>query len=85
MLCDLCPFFLICKTVARREWLEMPMQVASFHPQSPRSADPVAALLSSPTTGSPRTLAGPASPGRVRKTGGLREVRERIRRELGQW
>ncbi|BEJ14158.1 hypothetical protein CspHIS471_0313320 [Cutaneotrichosporon sp. HIS471] len=27
---------------------------------------------------------GPASPGRVRRTGGLREVRERIRRELGE-
>ncbi|KAL1413194.1 hypothetical protein Q8F55_000945 [Vanrija albida] len=83
MLCDLCPFFLISKTVAKREWLEMPMQVAPYVSASP-SADPVAALLASPT-GSPRSLVGPASPGRVRKSGGLREVRERIRRELGQW
>lgn len=30
-------------------------------------------------------LAGPASPGRVRRVGGLREVRERIRKELGDW
>ena len=29
-------------------------------------------------------MAGPASPGRVRRVGGLREVRERIRRELGE-
>ena len=29
-------------------------------------------------------MAGPASPGRVRRAGGLREVRERIRRELGE-
>ena len=29
-------------------------------------------------------IAGPASPGRVRRVGGLREVRERIRRELGE-
>ncbi|GMK53482.1 hypothetical protein CspeluHIS016_0100680 [Cutaneotrichosporon spelunceum] len=38
---------------------------------------PSPSILSSPG------LAGPASPGRVRRTGGLREVRERIRRELG--
>ncbi|WVQ79404.1 hypothetical protein IAT38_001501 [Cryptococcus sp. DSM 104549] len=30
------------------------------------------------------TLAGPASPGKVRRQYGLREVRERIRRELGE-
>jgi hypothetical protein len=30
-------------------------------------------------------LSGPASPGRVRRVGGLREVRERIRKELGDW
>jgi hypothetical protein len=44
-----------------------------------------------PTSPSPKArsrlggdLAGPASPGRV-KRGGLREVRERIRKELGDW
>lgn len=34
--------------------------------------------------GSGGAIAGPASPGRVRRVGGLREVRERIRRELGE-
>jgi hypothetical protein len=45
-----------------------------------------------PTSPSPKArsrlggdLAGPASPGRVRRVGGLREVRERIRKELGDW
>ena len=44
-----------------------------------------------PTSPSPKArsrlggdLAGPASPGRV-KRGGLMEVRERIRKELGDW
>jgi hypothetical protein len=44
-----------------------------------------------PTSPSPKArsrlggeIAGPASPGRVRR-GGLREVRERIRKELGDW
>jgi len=44
-----------------------------------------------PTSPSPKArsrlggdLAGPASPGRLRR-GGLREVRERIRKELGDW
>lgn len=36
----------------------------------------------SPSPRAGRELAGPASPGRVRKYGGLREVREKIRREL---
>ena len=43
-------------------------------------------LLSSPGMDRARmeALAGPASPGRVRRGGGLRAVRERIRRELGE-
>lgn len=37
--------------------------------------------------GAGNEIAGPASPGRVRRNGGLREVRERIRKELdvGEW
>jgi hypothetical protein len=38
----------------------------------------------SPGTSAGGAIAGPASPGRVRRAGGLREVRERIRRELGE-
>jgi hypothetical protein len=67
MLVDLCPFFVTSKRVGRHDWLELRAEP----PSSPAS------VLSSPG------LAGPASPGRVRRTGGLREVRERIRRELG--
>lgn len=71
MLIDLCPFFLGSKRVGRHDWLELKAEP----PSSP------SALLSSPSTSA---LGGPASPGRVRRTGGLREVRERIRRELGE-
>ncbi|ORY34914.1 hypothetical protein BCR39DRAFT_515585 [Naematelia encephala] len=58
---------------------------------SPRNVDGANGLInrlpeppSSPTPLSTPKLAGPASPGRVRRVGGLREVRERIRRELGE-
>ncbi|CAK9780407.1 hypothetical protein CC85DRAFT_283529 [Cutaneotrichosporon oleaginosum] len=68
MLVDLCPFFVTSKRVGRHDWLELRAEP----PSSPGS------VLSSPG------IAGPASPGRVRRTGGLREVRERIRRELGE-
>ena len=152
MLADLCPFFLTIKTVARKEWLEMPAEVikaaspgtavsshrlmtalspspspagqrlnsalgmpdGAMNPTTPGTSK--GSLLeppSSPTPGAPRlssthgatlspaaeftpqtqcspvrtpsrtpVLSGPASPGRVRRAGGLREVRERIRREL---
>ena len=159
MLTELCPFFLTVKTVARKEWLEMPAAVAAT-PASPGTSQASARLMSalessprsvsspstptkvtpsaadglsrlpeqpgSPTPGSrklsfglapplspsgnitttdrgedslapppafsmPHTpvrrmgeIAGPASPGRVRRVGGLREVRERIRRALGE-
>ncbi|KAL7424881.1 hypothetical protein Q5752_000567 [Cryptotrichosporon argae] len=73
LLTQLCPFFLVSKSVGRQDWLEMPPALAA--PPSPGGADASAA---------PGSLAGPASPGRVRRTGGLREVRERIRRELGE-
>ncbi|WWC93011.1 uncharacterized protein L201_007975 [Kwoniella dendrophila CBS 6074] len=39
---------------------------------------------STPGRSTEMKLAGPASPGRVRRVYGLREVRERIRRELGE-
>lgn len=69
LLTALCPFFLKSIDVGGEEWLEMP---ASAHPSaSPHSAtesDIVVHVL---------------SPRRVKKeAGGLREVRERIKREL---
>nr|ODN95510.1 hypothetical protein L204_04050 [Cryptococcus depauperatus CBS 7855] len=95
MLTELCPFFLTTKTIGRQEWLEMPSTALSVAPPSPNNS-----IVASPSTssslirvpgGSPSTparlkmeLAGPASPGRVRRQGGLREVRERIRQELGE-
>lgn len=121
LLTELCPFFLILKTIAKQDWLEMPPQVAQA-PASPSGSSLSSARLSanlfspsrsspkshtlppafSPNRGTPRiggvalspledeeavvgqAIAGPASPGRVRRVGGLREVRERIRRELGE-
>ncbi|WWD20124.1 hypothetical protein CI109_104600 [Kwoniella shandongensis] len=92
LLTELCPFFLTCKNVARQEWLEMPSATLAAAPPSPGSN--VGSSISVPGLGvglpvSPSTpgrgkveLAGPASPGRVRRQGGLREVREKIRREL---
>jgi hypothetical protein len=60
--------FLVQRIVAKQEWLEMP---AAAH-----------RIAGSPSG----VVAGPASPGKVvvRGGGGLREVRERIRRELGE-
>ncbi|KAJ9123123.1 hypothetical protein QFC22_001314 [Naganishia vaughanmartiniae] len=69
LLTNLCPSFLVLRTIAKQEWLEMPS---------------TAHTINSP--GSRLNLAGPSSPGKVVMRGGggsLREVRERIRRELG--
>ncbi|KAJ9112584.1 hypothetical protein QFC19_000603 [Naganishia cerealis] len=68
LLAKLCPSFLVLRTIAKQEWLEMPSAAHS---------------ISSP--GNRINLAGPSSPGKVMMRGGggsLREVRERIRREL---
>ncbi|KAK8849500.1 hypothetical protein IAR55_004834 [Kwoniella newhampshirensis] len=90
LLTELCPFFLTCKNVGRQEWLEMPSATLAAAPPSPGSGSVSVpglgvALPVSPSTPGGRgkvELAGPASPGRVRRQGGLREVREKIRREL---
>ncbi|OXG17342.1 hypothetical protein C366_03430 [Cryptococcus neoformans Tu401-1] len=97
MLTELCPFFLTNKTIGRQDWLEMPMTALSVAPPSPTTSTLASSPSSSATpaarqtSSSPSTpgrlkaeLIGPASPGRVRRQGGLREVRERIRRELGE-
>ncbi|WRT69500.1 uncharacterized protein IL334_006486 [Kwoniella shivajii] len=98
LLTELCPFFLTVKIIGKQEWLEMPSSVAA--PPSPGSSVTTAqppftnqvassGRLAPPSPSTPSRaagleLAGPASPGRVRRVGGLREVRERIRRELGE-
>lgn len=85
LLTELCPFFLTCKTIAKQEWLEMPSSLTvSVCPPSPASSTLPPAPPTSPIAKGRVELAGPASPGRVRRVGGLREVRERIRRELGE-
>jgi hypothetical protein len=74
ILTRLCPFFLKPLDVDGQEWLEMP---ASAYPSNERF------VPSSP--GSSRGLDDvlTRSPRRVKKEGGgLREVRERIRREI---
>lgn len=79
MLTDLCPFFLKSLNITGEEWLEMPKPA------------PAADAVGPPTPSSPgsRKVKDSAkelltrSPKRVkREGGGLREVREIIRREL---
>ncbi|ODN78491.1 hypothetical protein L202_04122 [Cryptococcus amylolentus CBS 6039] len=95
MLTELCPFFLHIKTIGRQDWIEMPSAVTVPAPLSPTAATGFSASPSASTLparqlpASPSTpgrlkgeLAGPASPGKIRRQGGLREVREIIRREL---
>ena len=62
--------------IGRGPRIPLPPASPTLH-KSPR-------ILSSPTFGGRTQLAGPASPGRVKRFGGLRQVRERIRRELGE-
>ncbi|WWC95384.1 hypothetical protein V866_002246 [Kwoniella sp. B9012] len=95
LLTELCPFFLTIKRIGKQDWLEMPSTLAA--PPSPGSSSTIAqppsmngGRLAPPSPSTPGRspssleLAGPASPGRVRRVGGLREVRERIRSELGE-
>ena len=86
MLVKLCPFFLRQLQIGGEEWVEMPAQNTSSNPQDKSDATPRKPPSSSGKvrskdesaealrTRSPRTV--------KREAGGLREVRERIRREL---
>ena len=82
MLTKLCPFFLQRLDVGGEEWLEMPSASAdadgesepSSAPSSPRKARGKDESAEEIHTRSPRRV--------KREYGGLREVRERIRREL---
>ena len=78
MLTTMCPFFLKTIDVGGEEWLEMPATVGGSQPSAPASPG--------------RRIGGAAdsdeeirqlSPKRMKKeVGGLRQVRERIKREL---
>ncbi|KAJ6509956.1 hypothetical protein C8R47DRAFT_1003480 [Mycena vitilis] len=81
MLAKLCPFFLKQLNIAGEEWLEMPASSAgstegspSKKPMVPGSPGGVIDSAEALVTRSPRTV--------KREAGGLREVREIIRREL---
>jgi len=72
LLTTLCPSFLVLRLISRQEWLEMPaIQI------TPKSPGVSTAMPNSPGRGefSVRDVTG---------GGRLREVRERIRRELGE-
>lgn len=73
MLAELCPTFIRLLPLAGEDYVEMP-------------APTVVSAASLGLAAGISAVGGPASPGKVRKVGGggLREVRERIRRELGE-
>ncbi|KAL1740137.1 hypothetical protein HDZ31DRAFT_68232 [Schizophyllum fasciatum] len=93
MLTSLCPFFLKPLNIAGEEWLEMPATVSSGNSSSTPAGFASATVDASPSK-RPRVPPSPGkvdsatelvtrSPRRVKmETGGLREVREIIRREL---
>jgi hypothetical protein len=78
ILTTLCPFFLKPLDIAGQEWLEMP---TSAHPPNERLVPTSPGSNRGKNDGPEGALT--RSPRRVRKEGGgLREVRERIRREI---
>ncbi|KAJ7794207.1 hypothetical protein B0H14DRAFT_3557783 [Mycena olivaceomarginata] len=81
MLAKLCPFFLKQLTIAGGEWLEMPAPSSGSTEGSPSKKSFVPGSLGSVTDSADALVT--RSPRRVkREAGGLREVREIIRREL---
>lgn len=77
LLTSLCPFFLRKIDVGGEDWLEMPASAGATQPTTPSSPSRRNGGYTSDEE--LRTL----SPRRVKKeSGGLREVRERIKREL---
>ncbi|KAH9899730.1 hypothetical protein C8Q73DRAFT_638666 [Cubamyces lactineus] len=90
MLTSLCPFFLRRMDVSDEEWLEMPAQTGGDADAGTGAVEP-GAVPSSPgklklaAKDESATEVLTRSPRRVRREGGgLREVRERIRKELEQ-
>lgn len=96
MLCELCPFFLKGKVIDGEDWLEMPATTgaASISPGAGLNASPGSARPRY-MDGLPGVVGSPGkvraseeeflarTPRRIKKEeGGLRQVREIIRREL---
>ncbi|KAI0335610.1 hypothetical protein GY45DRAFT_1350799 [Cubamyces sp. BRFM 1775] len=90
MLTSLCPFFLRRMDVTDEEWLEMPAQTGADADADPGAVEPGSVPSSPvkpklPAKDESATEVLTRSPRRVRREGGgLREVRERIRKELEQ-
>ena len=91
ILTDLCPFFLKKLTVAGAEWLEMPSSSntttagSASNEESPTKRGPAVSASPKPVKGKEGSahVLVTRSPRSVRReAGGLREVREIIRREL---
>ncbi len=89
MLTKLCPFFLRKLQIVGEEWLEMPATNQTSHPPSDpdlQSPTKKSTVPSSPgtskSTNSAEELVRRSPRSVKRETGGLREVREIIRREI---
>jgi len=97
MLCELCPFFLKRKVIDEEDWLEMPATTgaASMSPGAGLNVSPGGRARPRYMDGLPGVMGSPGkvraseeellarSPRRIKKEeGGLRQVREIIRREL---
>lgn len=81
ILTDLCPFFIKPLNIAGEEWLEMPAPTVDAEEKKQAPPSPGARKSKDDSAEELRTR----SPRRVRREGGgLREVRERIRKELEQ-
>ncbi|KAF5393754.1 hypothetical protein D9757_000159 [Collybiopsis confluens] len=74
LLNTLCPFFLKQQTIGGEEWLEMPTLLPSLPPSPSKQPSGKTDIAQELVKRSPRHV--------KRETGGLREVREIIRREL---
>lgn len=70
ILISICPFFLRAVNITGEEWLEMPSTAVAPPSPGPKSKD----ASSNAITRSPRRV--------KHEGGGLREVRERVRKEL---
>jgi hypothetical protein len=97
MLCELCPFFLKRKVIDGEDWLEMPATTgaAPMSPGAGLNASPGGSARPRYMGGLPGVMGSPGkvktfeeallarSPKRIKKEeGGLRQVRDIIRREL---
>jgi hypothetical protein len=95
MLCELCPFFLKRKVIDGEDWLEMPATTGAALVSPGLNASPGGTTKPRYMDGLPGVMGSPGkfraseeeflahSPRRIKKEeGGLRQVREIIRREL---